>query len=95
MLCLLFVLCHSQSLAIAQPWEACTDVRRSQRNQCEMSAVSPLNPRVGEWGGGRGVGEERETSFNCSPLSLLTVVWWGVGGGEEETPEADFTHNTS
>ena len=32
-------------------------------------------------GGGRGVGEERETSFNCSPLSLLTVVWWGVGGG--------------
>ena len=45
-----------------------------------MSAVSPLNPRVGEWGGGRGVGEERETSFNCSPLSLLTVVWWGVRG---------------
>ena len=31
-------------------------------------------------GGERGVGEERETSFNCSPLSLLTVVWWGVRG---------------
>ena len=59
-----------------------------------MSAVSFLNPRVGECGGGgRGTREERETTFNCGPLSLLTVVW-GWGGGEE-TPEADFTNNTS
>ena len=56
-----------------------------------MSAVSFLNPRVGEWGGGRGAREERETTFNWGPLSLLTVVW----GGGEETPEADFTNNTS
>lgn len=55
-----------------------------------MSAVSFLNPRVGEWGGGSGTREERETSFNCGPLSLLTVIW-----GWEETPEADFTNNTS
>ena len=31
----------------------------------------------GGGGGGRGRGarEERETTFNCGPLSLLTVVW--------------------
>ena len=55
-----------------------------------MSYVSFLNPRVGEspftlnqtgylggggGGGGGGAREERETTFNCGPLSLLTVVW--------------------
>ena len=44
-------------------------------------------------GGGGGGGEEGGTTFNWGPLSLLTVVW-GWGGGEE-TPEADFTNNTS
>lgn len=36
------------------------------------------------------VGGEGETTFNCSPLSLLTLGWGGGGG----MPEADFTHNT-
>ena len=59
-----------------------------------MSAVSFLNPRVGEWGGGGGEGVRGKRE-----RLLLTVVrflsWRWFGGGGEETPEADFTNNTS
>ena len=81
---------RSQSLSLGKPVQR-EAVCKGFNVKCQPCHSLTHGYVSGGGGGGGGAREERETTFNCGPLSLLTVVWgWG-----EETPEADFTNNTS